>query len=88
MEESFLHLLEAKDPLAMLLLSLWYAKTSEFQWWLSRRAALECQAICIYLETHHSDKREIVDLLWYSKSSCGLGGIMMDSHQYNIEAYS
>ncbi|PGH14750.1 hypothetical protein AJ80_05794 [Polytolypa hystricis UAMH7299] len=46
-------LLEAKDPRALLLLAHWYAKLCNYQqWWIWRRAVLECQAICIYLERY------------------------------------
>jgi hypothetical protein len=59
-------LLEQKDPRALLLLAYWYAKVCKFEvWWLSRRALLEGQAICIYLERYHQYCTEITHLLHF-----------------------
>jgi hypothetical protein len=66
-------LLEAKDSKALIVLAYWYAKICTYnQWWIRRRALLECRSICIYLERHHSDEVEILNLLRYPKTRCGL----------------
>lgn len=66
-------LLERKDPRALLLLAYWYAKVSQYQqWWIWRRAVLECQATCIYLEKHHGNETNIQKLLQFPRMMCGL----------------
>ncbi|KAF5867794.1 putative c6 finger domain protein [Botrytis fragariae] len=65
-------LLKMKDPKALLLLSYWYAKVWRMVWWVERRAILECQAICIYLDRYHSDDLLIQELLLFPKRECGL----------------
>lgn len=56
MESEFLKALVERDPKAMLLLGVWYAKLCPYrQWWTMRRAVLESQAICIYLEQNHPE---------------------------------
>ena len=62
-----------KEPGALLLLSYWYAKSIPFQqWWIWKRAVLECQAICIFLERYHSDIPHLERLLSFPKRHCGL----------------
>ncbi|KAJ0114572.1 hypothetical protein J7T55_004816 [Diaporthe amygdali] len=62
-----------KDPGALLLISYWYAKTIPLrQWWTWKRAVLECQAICIFLERYHDDIPHLERLLEFPKRSCGL----------------
>ncbi|KIV81990.1 hypothetical protein PV11_04134 [Exophiala sideris] len=51
----FRALLEDKDPWAMLMLAYWFMKICRGQWWISTRAILQGQAICIYLERYHAD---------------------------------
>ena len=68
----FMGLLERKDARALLLLAYWYAKVCKSVWWVARRAMLECQATCIYLERHHSDNTALMELLYLPKLSCGL----------------
>ena len=71
---SFRDLLEQKDPCALLLLAYWYAKISHLrQWWSYDRAALECQAICIHLQTYHEKDSKISRLLEYPTTMCSLG---------------
>jgi len=65
-------LLENKDPRALLLLAYWFAKVCRAMWWVERRAVLECQATCIYLERHCADDKAIMDLLQFPKIRCGL----------------
>ena len=55
-EGAFLNALVARDPKAMLLLGVWYAKVCRYkQWWTLRRAVLESQSICLYLKQHHGE---------------------------------
>ena len=67
----FQRLLEQKDPRALLLLAYWYAKVCRTVWWMERRAKLECQAICIYLERYHADEMDLKELLLFPKAQCG-----------------
>lgn len=46
-------LLEKKDPVALLLLYLWYRKAGRSVWWVELRARVECPAICSYLRLYH-----------------------------------
>lgn len=55
-EGDFARLLGEREPKAMLLLGVWYAKVCRYrQWWTMRRAVLEGQAIAIYLEREHGE---------------------------------
>lgn len=72
MNPKFKTLLKLKDPVAMLLLAYWFSKLCNSQWWVSRRAVLECQAICIYLEKYHGDIPNIHELLRFPRMRCGL----------------
>ena len=66
-------LLQLKDPYALLLLAYWYAKMSQYrQWWIQRRAVLEGQAICIYLERYHRDEESIQNLMLFPRMVYGL----------------
>lgn len=63
-------LLEQKDGRALLLLAYWYAKVSCFGfkvWWVERRANLEGQAICIFLERFYGDFVSVMSLLDFPK---------------------
>jgi len=65
--------LERKDPRTLLLIAYWYAKICQNPpWWMERRARIECQAICIYLEKYHSNEVKLVELLKFPKMMCGL----------------
>lgn len=44
-----------KDPVALLLLYLWYRKAGRSIWWIELRARVECLAICSYLQLYHKD---------------------------------
>lgn len=72
MGPSFKRLLEQKDPRALLILTYWYAKVCHSVWYLERRAILECQATCLYLERYHSGETAILELLQFPKMCCGL----------------
>ena len=50
---SFEDLLRKKDPVALLLLYLWYRKASRSIWWIELRARVECPSICSYLQLYH-----------------------------------
>jgi len=72
MKPDFKRLLEQKDPRALLLLAYWYAMVCHSMWWLTRRATLECQATCLYLERYHAGEIAIQELLQVPKMQCGL----------------
>lgn len=55
--------LEDKDPVALLLLYLWYTRARESRWWIDLRARYEIPAICTYLQRHHRDSSAIQTLL-------------------------
>lgn len=68
MDPSFRRLLEAKDPRAMLLLAWWYGKVCiRGSWWLQRRAVVEGQAICIFLERECGSDEDMMSLVEYPK---------------------
>ncbi|KAK9328257.1 hypothetical protein V1520DRAFT_346561 [Lipomyces starkeyi] len=67
MRPAFKMLLEQKDSRALVLLAYWYAKVCHSQWWIARRALLECQAICLYLERHHAGDTAIQELVQFPK---------------------
>jgi hypothetical protein len=49
----FERLLRERDPVALLLLYLWYRKSARSIWWIELRARVECPSICSYLRLHH-----------------------------------
>ncbi|KAI0471200.1 hypothetical protein F4859DRAFT_484734 [Xylaria cf. heliscus] len=49
----FERLMREKDPVALLLLYLWYRKASRSIWWIELRARVECPSICSYLRLYH-----------------------------------
>lgn len=51
----FENLLQERDPAALLLLYLWYKKTSHNIWWIGLRARVECPSICLYLQLYHKE---------------------------------
>ncbi|VUC29170.1 unnamed protein product [Clonostachys rosea] len=61
--ESFKYLLEERDPIAVLLLYLWYRKASRSMWWIELRARVECPAICLYLQTYHKENHAVHEFL-------------------------
>lgn len=50
---SFKTLLLGKDPVALLLLYIWYRKAGRSIWWIGLRARVECPAILSYLLSKH-----------------------------------
>ena len=68
MGSEYKRLLVRKDPGALLLLAYWYAKACQHgHWWIVGRAALECQAICIFLEKYHRHDSNVQRLLQFPK---------------------
>jgi hypothetical protein len=63
LQHSFKAMLQDKDPVALLLLALWYSKAGQFVWWIYQGAAVEGQSICLYLQRYHQETIEIQDLL-------------------------
>ncbi|KIX09164.1 uncharacterized protein Z518_00242 [Rhinocladiella mackenziei CBS 650.93] len=63
MQKSFKARLQEKDPVALLLLALWYQKAGPTVWWIDSRANIEGQSICLYLRRYHKSNRQIQDLL-------------------------
>ena len=64
-------LLREKDPCALLLLAYWFAKMCQAShWWITGRAALEGQAICMYLQRYHGGNREVEKLLLFPRMMC------------------
>ena len=59
----FRDLLLLKEPFALLILAHWYAKVFRFEWWIANRAAVECRAICIYLEQEHQSNVALQDCI-------------------------
>ncbi|KAI1266422.1 hypothetical protein F5Y18DRAFT_416301 [Xylariaceae sp. FL1019] len=59
----FMSLLSAKDPIALLLLYLWYKKAGQSVWWIDLRAQVECPAINLYLQRYHGDRHDVLALL-------------------------
>ncbi|GFF35108.1 predicted protein [Aspergillus udagawae] len=49
----FEELLRKRDPIALLLLYLWYRKAGRSIWWIGLRARVECPSICSYLRLYH-----------------------------------
>jgi hypothetical protein len=59
----FESMLLARDPVALLLLYLWYRKSGRIIWWIGLRARIECPAICSYLRRHHNGYLAIQEFL-------------------------
>jgi len=70
MSPDFKQLLERKDPRALLLLAYFYTQVCQYRKWWLRRTMLECQAICIYLESNYQHEAEIQALLQFPKMVC------------------
>lgn len=72
LQSSYLHLLQKKDPCALVIIAHWMGLmclTSQWQPWVDCRIRTECVAICIYLES--STDRRILKLLEYPSRACG-----------------
>ncbi|KAH7413048.1 hypothetical protein BKA64DRAFT_719010 [Cadophora sp. MPI-SDFR-AT-0126] len=55
----FKDLLQDKDPVALLLLYMWYRKASRSIWWIELRARVECPAIRLYLQLRCRESDEV-----------------------------
>jgi len=63
MHKSFRALSVAKDPIALLLMALWYSEAGRAIWWLEMRSRVEGPAICLYLQRYHRGNAAIQGLL-------------------------
>lgn len=63
MHNEFASRLEKKDPVALLLLGLWYTRARGCRWWIDLRARDELPAICAYLQRYHGDNSAIQALI-------------------------
>ena len=63
MHSEFASCLEKKDPVALLLLCLWYTRARECIWWIDHRARYELPAICNFLQRYHCDNSAIQALI-------------------------
>jgi hypothetical protein len=63
MHNKFETCLKQKDPVALLLLCLWYTRARESKWWIGLRARYELPAICTYLQRYHGDNSAIQALI-------------------------
>ena len=63
MHNEFGACLEKKDPVALLLLCLWYNRARQSKWWIDFRAKYEIPAIYIYLQRYHKDNGAIQALI-------------------------
>jgi hypothetical protein len=61
--------LEKKDPVALLLLCLWYTRARESKWWIELRARSEVPAICTYLQRYHGDNSAIQALIPWDETN-------------------
>ena len=61
--------LKQKHPLALILLSWWYAKLVQLPlWWARKRGVLEGQSICLYLEKYFEYDSDIQALVRWPKT--------------------
>ncbi|KAK9243086.1 hypothetical protein V1506DRAFT_508829 [Lipomyces tetrasporus] len=67
MHNEFGTCLEKKDPVALLLLGLWYTRARESKWWIDLRTRYELPAICTYLQRYHRDNSAIQALIPWDK---------------------
>jgi hypothetical protein len=67
MNNEFEACLEKKDPVALLLLCLWYTRARESKWRIDLRARYELPAICTYLQRYHTDNSTIQTLIPWDK---------------------
>lgn len=58
-----------KDARALLLMAYWYGMICKAKWWTRRRALLEGQSTCCYLERNFAHDRAIQELLEVPKGS-------------------
>ncbi|KAJ5710032.1 hypothetical protein N7493_009624 [Penicillium malachiteum] len=63
MHNKFEDRLRNKDPIALLLLCLWYAKARRVRWRIDFRARFELPAICNYLQRYHGGDTHVQSLI-------------------------
>jgi hypothetical protein len=63
MDSQFRCLLEKKDAVALVLLSLWYTKAGKSKWWMEQRSKYELAAMKTYLRRHHRTNSVIEALI-------------------------
>ena len=51
--------IKRKDPVALVMMALWYELVEQSTWWMSGRAYLECRAIWTYLRRYHTNDPRI-----------------------------
>ena len=76
-----------KDPRALLIMAFWYSKLSMGEWWLRKRALLEGQAICLYLERYSAQNMAIqkhlkVPKILLFKDHAGMNAETQQNGQY------
>jgi hypothetical protein len=73
MQPVFIDLLQLRDSRALLLMGIWYGLVCKAnywnQWWLARRALVECTAICMYLDSHADEA--VRPFLHFPQQACG-----------------
>ncbi|KAL2197089.1 hypothetical protein P885DRAFT_68973 [Corynascus similis CBS 632.67] len=63
MQPCFRALLYERDPIALLLLAIWYEKSRSHIWWMRHRATVEYQAISLYLRRCQGHNKAMMELL-------------------------
>ena len=69
-----------RDPRSLLIMAFWYSNLSMGEWWLRKRALLEGQATCLYLERYASDNTAIQEHLKVPKNQ-----LFKDRTAINVE---
>ncbi|KAI7091730.1 hypothetical protein KC356_g441 [Hortaea werneckii] len=64
-------LLRARDPVALLLLYLWYSKAGRSIWWIESRARVERPAIRLYLQRTCGEDHKVQACLFADLPTCG-----------------
>ncbi|KAI7167810.1 hypothetical protein KC343_g10850 [Hortaea werneckii] len=68
---AFESLLRGRDPVALLLLYLWYSKAGRSIWWIESRARVERPAIRLYLQRTYGEDDAIQKCLLADLPTCG-----------------
>jgi hypothetical protein len=72
MDQRYKEKLRDKEPAALLLLAWWYALVLRSQWYLAKRASLECRSICIYLGRKCPNNALVQRMLNFPRIKTGL----------------
>jgi hypothetical protein len=71
MHPSFKNLLRQKDPVALILLGLWYSSRSQSgAWWVACRATVESKSIILYLRKYHGDDHTLKPFIDMLEAEC------------------